>query len=280
MNLWPIAFHARSVLSTCCVIRRDTRIYYCYSIYLNTEVIMTYDPNSNLVGGFSDTDGTINFYLRINSLLNEEAVVLDFGAGRAAWFEDDGCQTRRSVRLIKGRVKKVIAADIDDAVFQNRASDLQILMKHDGDLELDQHKVNLVIADYVLEHIEDPRKFVEQVDNCLESGGWFCARTPHKYSYVGIVARLLKNELHSKALKLVQPNRKEVDVFPTTYKLNTLRDVQKAFYGWEQKSYVYRSDPAYFFGNRFLYQLQSVLHRILPAFFCGNLFIFVRKPGR
>ena len=44
-------------------------------------VLMKYDPNANLVGGFSDTDGTINFYLRINSLLNDDSIVLDFGAG-------------------------------------------------------------------------------------------------------------------------------------------------------------------------------------------------------
>ena len=26
---------------------------------------MNYDPNSNMVGGFSDNDGTIDFYLRV-----------------------------------------------------------------------------------------------------------------------------------------------------------------------------------------------------------------------
>ena len=213
-------------------------------------------------------------------MLNEESVVLDFGAGRAAWFEDDTCLTRRSIRLLKGKVKKVVAADVDEAVFQNRASDEQILIHGKDDFsELVQQKVDLVVADYVLEHIEDAKRFVEQVDKCLEEGGWFCARTPHKYSYVGIFARLLKNDLHAKALKFIQPNRKEVDVFPTTYKLNTLRDVEKAFWGWEQRSYIYRSDPAYFFGNKSLYRLQSMLHRVFPAFFCGNLFIFVRKPS-
>lgn len=239
---------------------------------------MGYDPNSNKIGGFSDTDGTILFYLRINSLLKEESVVLDFGAGRAAWFEDDKCLTRRLTRLLKGKVKKVIAADVDDAVLQNRASDEQVLIKHHNDSKLLQKKVDLIVADYVLEHIDDPKLFVEQVDNFLEQGGWFCARTPHKYSYVGIFARLLKNNLHKKVLKFVQPDRKEVDVFPTIYKLNTLKDIERVFHGWEHKSYIFRSDPAYFFGNKTLYWLQSALHRVFPAFFCGNLFVFVRKP--
>ena len=139
-------------------------------------------------------------------------------------------------------------------------------------------KVDLIVADYVLEHIEDVKLFSEQVNKCLVQGGWFCARTPHKYSYVGIFARLLKNNLHAKALRFIQPDRKEVDVFPTTYNLNTLRDIEKAFMGWEHKSYIYRSDPAYFFGNKLLYKLQSFMHRVLPTFLSGNLFIFIRKP--
>lgn len=239
---------------------------------------MTYDHNANKVGGFSDTDGTINFYLRINSLLNQESVVLDFGAGRAAWFEDDRCQTRRSIRLLKGKVKKVIAADVDDAVLQNRASDEQVVITQHENSEFLQQRADLIVADYVLEHIGDAKIFVEQVDKCLQKGGWFCARTPHKYSYVAVFASLLRNKFHAKALKFIQPDRKEVDVFPTTYKLNTLRDVERAFYGWDQKSYIYRPDPAYFFGNKTLYRLMSFLHRVLPAFFCGNLFVFVRKP--
>jgi len=36
--------------------------------------------------------------------------------------------------------------------------------------------------------------------------------------------------------------------------------------------------PAYYFGNRFVFVLQSLLHRIMPSFACGNLFVFVKKP--
>lgn len=45
---------------------------------------MRYKPCANMVGGFSENDGTIDFYLRINSLIDETSVVLDLGAGRAS----------------------------------------------------------------------------------------------------------------------------------------------------------------------------------------------------
>jgi hypothetical protein len=49
---------------------------------------MKYNPNSKFVGGFTNNDGTIDFYLRVKALANENSVVLDLGAGRAAWNED------------------------------------------------------------------------------------------------------------------------------------------------------------------------------------------------
>lgn len=122
---------------------------------------MGYDPQENMVGGFSDNDGSVDFYLRINSLLSQKSVVLDFGAGRAAWFEDDVCATRREIRLLKGKVEKVIAADVDEAVFENTASDQQILIKLGNELETLQQTVDLIVADYVLEHIQDSKLFVE-----------------------------------------------------------------------------------------------------------------------
>ena len=54
---------------------------------------MSFNPSKNMVGGFTDNDGTIDFYLRVNSLINKDSIVLDLGAGRAAWYEDDKCQT-------------------------------------------------------------------------------------------------------------------------------------------------------------------------------------------
>lgn len=236
-----------------------------------------YESNKNLVGNFSPYDGTIDFYLRVNSLLKKKFTILDLGAGRAAWYDDDECETSRSIRLIKGKVHKVIAADIDKAVLNNKASDEQIFFKN-GKLNVDKNSIDIVIADYVLEHVENPKVFFEQINYCLKSNGWFCARTPHKYCYVAILARIFKNSLHASILKKVQPKREEIDIFPTTYKMNTIRDIKNIFHNWDDKSFLIRSEPSYYFGSKFIFKLQSFLHRITPLFFSGSLFIFLKKP--
>ena len=244
--------------------------------FLCLELKMRFDPSEIMVGGFTNNDGTIDFYLRVKSLITEDATVLDLGAGRAAWFEEDTCQTRRNIQLMVGKVKHVIAADIDEAVLLNRASDKQLVIKK-NEIGIAPNSVDLIIADYVLEHIESPQEFYDQINVCLKSGGWFCARTPHKYAYVALAASLLSNRYHSTLLKFIQPSRKELDVFPTHYRLNTLKDIKNIFRNWDNKAFIYRTEPSYYFGSKFLYNVQLLMHRIFPAFFCGNLFIFLQK---
>lgn len=237
---------------------------------------MQYDPSSNYVGGFTDNDGTIDFYLRINSLLSKDSLVVDFGAGRGAWFEEDKCETRKSLRLLKGKVKKVIAVDIDKAVLKNKASDEQILL-NEVTTNLKKNSIDLIISDYVLEHIDNPKIFSKYIGELLKPGGWFCARTPHKYSYVAIFGSLFGNKINQLLLRFLQPNRKEEDIFPTRYKLNTLSDIRKNFKDYENWTFIYKTDPAYFFGNKKIYILQKFIFSIMPRFFSGNLMIFVKK---
>jgi SAM-dependent methyltransferase len=238
---------------------------------------MSYKPGDTMVGGFTENDGTIDFYLRINTLIDSTSIVLDLGAGRASWFEDDNCKTRREIRLLKGKVEQYIVADVDKAVFDNNSSDKQIIIK-DGKLDIEPNSIDLIIADFVLEHIDDPKEFYNQINSCLKNKGWFCARTPHKYNYVSLIASMLKNSLHSKLLRYAQPDRKEIDVFPKLFKLNQMKDIKYTFSDWENFSFIYRAEPSYHFGSKTLFALQSLLHRIMPAFACGNLFVFVRKP--
>jgi len=241
------------------------------------------NPWENYFGAFSPNDGTVDFYTRVGCFLRPEFEVLDLGAGRAGWYGDDDNACRKSIRLIKGRVRKVVAADLDSAVLENRAADECILIKEKSKLPFNDSSFDVVIADFVLEHIEDPIAFSTEVNRILRPGGLFAARTPHKYCYVAMVARLIQNTKHATFLKYIQPHRKELDVFPTNYRMNRLSDVAACFPGYNSQSFVFRSDPAYFFGSSLLFKLQEFLHRVAPAFFSGCLFIFLLKnppPGR
>lgn len=73
-------------------------------------------------GGFTDIDGTVAFYNRINALLEPSFVVLDVGCGRGA-FNEDLVPLRRDLRILKGKVAKVIGIDVDRDAADNPSLD-------------------------------------------------------------------------------------------------------------------------------------------------------------
>ena len=230
-------------------------------------------------GGFTSVDGSMEFYGRVQALLEPSMTVLDYGAGRAAWFEDDACAARREARLIKGKVASVVGCDVDPAVLENRSVDKAIVSGLDEPLPFEDASIDLIVSDYVFEHVTNVDQFSEEVDRILRPGGWICARTPTKYCYVAIFARLIRNRQHSALLKYVQPSRKEVDVFPTAYKLNTVSRLSQAFPAerYENYTYLYTAEPTYHFGKVFLFRFLQFVHWLMPKWFSGNLFIFLQK---
>jgi SAM-dependent methyltransferase len=237
-----------------------------------------FDPAEDMFGGYSSIDGTIEFYGRINALLWPECVVLDLGAGRGAWSFADPCKERRRARSIKGKVAEYIGADVDPVVLANPVTDRNVMII-DGRIDMPDQSLDLIICDYVLEHILDVTAFVREVERVLRPGGYFCARTPHKYNYVSCVARVVRNGLHARWLRWVQPERKAEDVFPTAYRCNTLRAVRARFpqTKWQSGSYLYTSEPRYYFGRRLLFRVFSMIHKVFPTALTGNLFVFIRR---
>ena len=48
-----------------------------------------FEPGENLLGGFHELDGTIEFYERINAILKASDSILDSGAGRGSWYSPE-----------------------------------------------------------------------------------------------------------------------------------------------------------------------------------------------
>jgi SAM-dependent methyltransferase len=236
-----------------------------------------YDPSSIMVGEYLPLDGTIEFYGRINSILKPTDIVLDLGAGRGAWFTGDKCSQRRQIRELKPKVMKLIGVDVDPDVLSNPSTSENYLIEA-GKIPLPSNSVDVIIADYVLEHILEVNNFAEEIDRVLKAGGFFCARTPHKFQYVSIVARIVKNTHHSSVLRFAQPDRKGEDIFPTAYRLNTIKGISEAFPAYDNYSYLYASEPSYYFESKLIYSLFCWLHRVLPKIFVSNLFAFLKKP--
>jgi SAM-dependent methyltransferase len=230
-------------------------------------------------GGYTRVDGTVDFYSRVNSLLNPEFIVLDSGAGRGVGPSEDPVGYRRALQMLRGKCKKVIGVDIDDAVRGNPALDQAHVISADTRMPLGDETVDLIVSDHTFEHVENAAFVAGELHRVLRPGGWICARTPNRWGYIALGARIIPNKLHSIVLRRLQPHRKEIDVFPTVYNLNTRRSLEKHFPSerYEKVIYGHFAEPAYFGSSRILWWLMLKGFQIVPESLAPTWMIFMRK---
>lgn len=231
-------------------------------------------------GGFTRFDGSIEFFTRVNALVDERSIVLDFGAGRGRQMHDDPSALYRSrLARLKGRVAHIAGADVDEAVLDNPFLDESHLIKPGEALPFPDAHFDLIYADWVLEHVAEAESFADQVRRVLKPGGWFCGRTPNRWGFTGLGATLIPNHFHAKLLKRLQPGRQEEDVFPTAYRMNTLRHIRKYFDSseWLNYSYLHTPEAGYVQTSRSALRFAETFLRHAPQFMGTNVHVFVRK---
>ncbi|WP_333689114.1 class I SAM-dependent methyltransferase [Methylococcus capsulatus] len=180
---------------------------------------------------------------------------------------------------LKGEVSKVIACDVDDAVLDNPGADETLVIQPDVPLPFEDGVFDLIVADFVFEHIANPARVSSELRRILKTGGWLCARAPNKYGPISLMTRLIHNSRHSRALRWVQPERHEIDVFPTVFKLNSKRDLASWFPSdvFGHFSYRHEPEPSYFFNNRFVFVLMLFSNWLLPPVMKSSWLIFLWK---
>ena len=232
------------------------------------------------VGGYSSVDVTVEFYLRLKTLLRPEQVILDLGAGRGAWAEDSNLPAlKRDLLDLRGEGRYLIGCDVDNAVLRNPIMDeSHVLPDPSATLPFADGKFDLVLSDWTFEHLADPEATAAEVARVLKPGGWLCARTPNKYGYISMANRWIPESLHEAVLKRGQPLRKSEDVFPTFYRANTPHDVKRAFSEkFDVTLYTFHPEPAYFGKSAVAWGGVKMLERFLPRSMGAVLLIFGRK---
>lgn len=230
-------------------------------------------------GGFTDIDGTLAFYGRVRVLLPADGVVAEVGCGRGA-HQDDPIAWRREVRVLRGRAKRVVGIDVDPAASENPFLDEFRAMGPDGRFPLEDASFDLVVSDFVLEHVRDPELFFAECHRVLKPGGHLALRTTNALSYVALAARLIPNRRHAAVVGRAQEARKALDVFPTLYACNTTGKLRRALtrVGFDAVVYGYEAEPRYFEFSRPLYALAVMHQRFAPRALSLSLFAYARKP--
>jgi SAM-dependent methyltransferase len=228
-------------------------------------------------GGFTRIDGTIAFYSRVQALVHPDALVIDFGCGRGAYAADP-IAFRRDLRIFRGKARQVIGIDVSPAGTDNPFVD-EFHQLEGACWPVADGQASLIVCDNVLEHLPDPQGFFQEAYRVLAPGGSLCIRTPNLINYIALLSRLIPNRSHARVLAKAKPGVKEVDIFPTFYRCNTISAVRGALrrQGFQAVVYGYEAEPSYLSFSTAAYTLGVLHQKIVPGLFKAAIFAFGRK---
>ncbi len=213
----------------------------------------------------------------LENRINPDDCVLDYGAGRG----------RLAAMNFKGKTKLVAGIDVDEDVLGNPFLDeAKILQLPDARIPFADETFDLAFSHSVVEHLPAPEVCFAEVYRILKPGGLFISKTPNKWHYAGIVARLLPHAFHERLAKVLL-GRQEHDTFPTLYRCNTSRVVRRyarrtgfaveELQMWEGRpTYLRLIAPLYLIG--FLYE-RFVNSAAIYAGLRSVMVFTLRKPG-
>lgn len=162
--------------------------------------------------GVVDNWDDLLFRDRIRSRLNGDAVVLDLGAGAGIVRQMD----------FRGIAARVCGVDPDPRVAENPFLH-EAKVGSAEEIPYPNEGFDIVFADNVLEHLNDPATAFAEICRVLKPGGWFLAKTPNKWHYMPVIARLTPHRFHQFFNRL--RGRAAIDTFPTWYRANSRRDI-------------------------------------------------------
>jgi len=165
-------------------------------------------------------------YLEVlKKYVREDCRWLDLGCGHQLlpeWLPDAEADTLE----LKNRAKIVAGIDYDLPSLRKHTGlgckvrgDLNALPFRDGAFDL-------LTANMVVEHIEDPVVTLSEINRVLAPGGFFIFHTPNLNNYQIIVAYFTPEMIKKKLIKFLE-NREEEDIFPTFYNLNKTKTIRR-----------------------------------------------------
>lgn len=165
----------------------------------------------------------------------------------------------------KGMVAMVCGVDPDKRSSQNPYID-EFKVGTGDKIPYSDGTFDIVIANNVLEHIENPEIVFKEAWRVLKSGGLFLSKTPNKWHYVALIARGTPHWFHGFANSL--RGRDSEDTYPTVYKANTYVSIksyaEKAGFKVREIRYV-EGRPEYLRLTPFTYVLGWLYERIVNA---------------
>jgi len=221
-------------------------------------------------------DGTSQFAALIRKRLRPEFRILDLGAGSG----------KVGPVNFQGEVRTVIGVDPNSYIKENSRIDHGVIGLA-GHLPFRTDSFDLVVSDWVAEHLAQPEKVASEVFRVVKSGGVFVLRTGNLWHYSYAVAAATPYWFHRLVANRVRgiPGG-SCDPHATYYRMNTQRAVRRCLSraGFvEQEILMVEAEPSYLMFSVSSFLLGAAYERFVnrARFLAGLracIFACFRKP--
>ncbi len=140
---------------------------------------------------------------------------------------DAGCGENGIVSKMKHKVKLIIGVDLDKkSLLNNKIVDKKILSNLEL-LPLENNSIDVIVCEFVLEHLKNPESVLKEFFRVLKPGGSFIFITSNILNPVMFFSKILPYFFHEflreKFLKNLDKS------YPTYYKINTYKKILHLF---------------------------------------------------
>ena len=213
------------------------------------------------------------FERAVEARLSADAVLLDAGAGR----------TVPVLRKYLGRARRLIGVEL--VAFTDVPAGIETYNTDLAHLPLPDAVVDIIISRSVFEHLADPQAVYAEFSRVLRPGGVIIFLTANMWDYGTLIARLVPNRFHARIVAKVEGRAAE-DTFPTEYRTNTRRDVERLALraGLKVDAFEYLSQyPNYLMFNGALFFIGTCFEKLIARFdvlriLRGWILVTLRKP--
>jgi SAM-dependent methyltransferase len=162
------------------------------------------------------------YYETVQTHLNGRKKWLDLGCGHhifATWMEDEQAELAR-------RADFMVGLDYDLPSLKKNAVIRNVAVADVCNAPLRSGAFEMITANMVVEHLEDPPRSLTEIRRMLKPGGLFIFHTPNYQNYIIFIASLVPDFIKKKIVHFLE-GREEADIFPTHYRLNTPAAIEK-----------------------------------------------------
>jgi ubiquinone/menaquinone biosynthesis C-methylase UbiE len=168
------------------------------------------------------THGQEHYVAALNESLHPGDRWLDIGCGRQ--IVPSFAMPLDRQRAMLSRAALLVGLDADPAICEHPLLHSKVMGRGET-LPFADESFDLVSANVVVEHVEFPDRFLREVYRILRPGGRFLFHTPNRVFYLTRLASLVPDRIKKSIVWLLERRHSE-DVFPTHYRMNTVKEVR------------------------------------------------------